>query len=217
MTEDELEARVEQLEADLKERDGKLKDLRTELREAMDLVDQMREQVQDGNEVIERWIEAFEMEVDESGAYRWRPWLDRLCDAHDRLRDENAKLIRDWNRFVGEYNAAIAPRTLGRPLAASETQIAKVRLLKKSGASLRKITSQTGLGLRTVRTIIEKDSGTDRTSKRTNEVRRRELDRLRAAEWRARKRSIDDLPKKISETVKRGGELVKAAKGLGKG
>ncbi len=81
--------------------------------------------------------------------------------------------------------------------------------------SLRTIAEQTGLGLRTVRTIIDKTVGTDRTGKRTNLLRKREIDRLRAAEYRVRKRARDLLPKRIAETRKRGEALVKAAKGLG--
>lgn len=42
----------------------------------------------------------------------------------------------------------------GRPLAATEAQIAEVRKLRKAGGSLRDIASQTGLGLQTVRTIL---------------------------------------------------------------
>jgi hypothetical protein len=45
-------------------------------------------------------------------------------------------------------------------------------------------------------------------------LRKREIDRLRAAEHRAQKRTRDQLPKRIAETRKHGDELVKAAKGL---
>jgi hypothetical protein len=45
-------------------------------------------------------------------------------------------------------------------------------------------------------------------------LRKRELGRLRAADYRARKRGRDQLPKRINETLKRGQELSKAAKGL---
>ena len=60
----------------------------------------------------------------------------------------------------------------------------------------------------------KKDQGTDRTSKRTNLLRKREFDRLRAADYRARKKARDRLPGRINATIKRGKELVKAAKGL---
>ena len=77
------------------------------------------------------------------------------------------------------------------------------------------IATQTGLGLRTVRTIVETAAGTGRSSERTNLLRRREFNRLRAAEFRARKRARKELPKKISRTLKQGESLIKAAKGLG--
>ncbi len=88
-------------------------------------------------------------------------------------------------------------------------------LRRKGGLSLRAIVAATNLGFRTVRTITEKDTGTDRTSKRDAEKRKRMLDKMRAAEWRERKRSLDQLPKRITMTQREGEELIKAAKGLG--
>ena len=69
--------------------------------------------------------------------------------------------------------------------------------------------------IRTVRTIVETNAGTGRSGTRTNLLRRREFDRLRAAEYRARKRARKELPKKISRTLEQGEILIKAAKGLG--
>jgi hypothetical protein len=104
---------------------------------------------------------------------------------------------------------------MGRPIAASAEQQTDVLKRRKAGTSLRKIAAATGLGLATVRTIIEKAAAKGRTSKRTNELRRREFDRLRAAAYRARKKRRDTLPKDITELQKSGAALVKAAKGLG--
>jgi hypothetical protein len=67
-----------------------------------------------------------------------------------------------------------------------------------------------------VRTIIEKAQGKDRTAKRTNALRRMELDRLRAARYRARKAARDRLPQAVNERLETGAALVKAAKGLGR-
>ena len=91
----------------------------------------------------------------------------------------------------------------------------EVRRLRKDGLSLRLIAAETNLGLRTVRTIVGKDAGTDRTSKREAEKRKRMLDKMRAREWRDRKRSLDQLPKRIDATQREGEELIKASKGLG--
>ena len=66
-----------------------------------------------------------------------------------------------------------------------------------------------------MRTIVEKDKGTDRTSKREAEKKKRMLGRMRAADWRERKRSLDQLPMRIAATQRDGEELIKAAKGLG--
>ena len=210
---DKLKAQVEELEADLRHRDDQIKELRQEHSQAVDLVDEMREHVEGANELVESWIEAFGMELDESGMYDFG--RDLLVDQHSKLIEKHNKLLREWNKFVGEYNNTVAPRDLGRPLQASDAQIKEVRKLRKRGASLRAIADQTSLGLSTVRTIVGKDAGTDRPGKRANLLRKREINRLRAAEYRAQKRTRDQLPRRITETRTRGEELVKAAKGLG--
>jgi hypothetical protein len=61
-----------------------------------------------------------------------------------------------WNKLVPEYNAVVAPRDIGRPVAASDAQQTEVMVLHKAGKSLRWIAGATGLGLRTVRTIVDK-------------------------------------------------------------
>jgi hypothetical protein len=204
-TKADLRAQIERLT-------GQIKEAQKERAEALNLVDEMGEQVEDANALIESWIEAFDMVQTDDGLWTTQP--SQLRDEYAALVEEHQKLVRDWNRFVGEYNSTVAPRDLGRPLQASDDQVKQVRKLRKKGVSLRAIAAETGLGLRTVRTITEKDSGIDRTSKRTNLLRRRELDRLRAAEYRSRKRTRDQLPKRVNETLKRGEALVKAAKGL---
>ena len=209
----ELRGRIEELEMDLRYRDDRIKELRQDNSRAFDLVAEMREQVEAGNELIESWKEAFDMELKEDGL--WHFDVDQVMDGYESLNEKHNKLIRQWNKFVGDYNATVAPRGLGRPLQASDAQVKEVRKLRKAKASLRTIAEQTGLSVRTVRTIVGKDAGTDRTSKRTNHLRKREIDRLRAAEYRVRKRARDQLPKRITETLKRGEALVKAAKGLG--
>ena len=105
---------------------------------------------------------------------------------------------------------------MGRPLAASAAQQADVLKQHKSGKSLRTIATATLLSLRTVRTIVDRTNGSGRASKRTNELRRREFDRLRAAAYRVRKANRDRLPEQISELQKTGEALLKAAKGLGR-
>ena len=208
----ELQGRIEELEADLRYRDDQIKDLRRENSRAFDLVDKMRGHAEDGNALLDSWKEAFSMELKDDG---WHFQPDKVAEAYGVLFEENEKMVRDFNRLVGKYNRIAVPRGLGRPLQASGAQIKEVRKLRKAGTSLRAIAEQTGLGLRTVRTIIGRDAGADRTVKHTNLLRKREIDRLRAAEYRVRKRTRDQLPKRIAEIQKRGEALVKAAKGLG--
>ncbi len=71
----------------------------------------------------------------------------------------------DNRQVLRDYNATVAPRSLGRPLLASDAQVKEVRKLRKAGRSLRAIAGQTKLGLSTVRTIVEKDTGTGRAGK----------------------------------------------------
>ena len=212
----ELNAQIEELEADLQRRDDQIKDLRRERDEARELVDQMREQVEDGGALIDSWIEVFRMEQDEDGLWIIDHGHSLDWDNVLEMNERHKKLIRQWNKFIGEYNSTIAPRSLGRPLQASDDQVKEVHKLRKAGRSLRAIAEQTSLGLGTVRTIVWKDQGTDRTTKRTNLLRKREFDRLRAADYRTRKKARDRLPGRINAILKRGEDLVKAAKGLDK-
>jgi DNA invertase Pin-like site-specific DNA recombinase len=67
--------------------------------------------------------------------------------------------VRKWNKFVRQYNATVRSQAIGRPLAASEAQQRQVLALRKDGTALRAIATATGLGIRTVRTILGKADG----------------------------------------------------------
>jgi len=208
--------RIAELQHELRRRDERIKELSAERDEAYELVAQMREHAEDHDRLIDQWIDVFQMQQAENGAWLFDPGQSELWENYaDSLEDYN-KLVRQWNKFVGEYNARIAPREIGRPIAASDTQQADVLTRHKAGASLRAIASATSLSLRTIRTIIDKANGTGRPSKRTNELRRKEFNRQRAATYRARKAARDRLPKQITEHLKAGAALVKRAKGLGR-
>jgi hypothetical protein len=211
MTRTTLGDRIGQLEDELKQRDARIKELRGEVDEGRRLLDEMREQLEQSNELIDSWIEAFDMTMNDEGAYHWKAGF---LAAYNGVHAENQQLIQQWNKFVPEYNATVAPRSIGRPLAASEQQIAEVLRLRKEGQSLRAIAMGTSLTMRTVRTIVGRQEGTDRTTQKTNRLRRLELNRARMAAWRARKRVRDALPNRINETLERGRELVKQARGL---
>ncbi len=209
---DKLEARIEDLEVDLRQRDDQIKELREEVSQARDLVGEMREHVEDARALIESWKESFHMKLADNDM--WVFDESEVWEYYADLSEQHEKLVREWNKFTAEYNAVVAPREVGRPLEASEAQVKEALKLRKTGISQRSIAAQTGLGPQTVRTILGKDRGTDRTSKRTNLLRKREFDRLRAAEFRVRKKGRDLLPKRISQTLKEGERLIRAAKGL---
>jgi hypothetical protein len=72
--------------------------------------------------------------------------------------------VRRWNKFVPIINDRKRP--VGRPLAASDAQVATVQRLRKAGRSLRSIVAETSLSFATVRTVVGKMDGSDRTSRR---------------------------------------------------
>ena len=131
----------------------------------------LREHVEDGAGVIESWQETFGM-VETEGGWTWAPFWDE----RNRIIDDYNALVRDWNKHLPLINGRYRP--IGRPLAASAAQISQVLKLHKCGSSLRGIADETSLGLPTLRTIIGKRYGTDRTSQRhreriDNRIRRR--------------------------------------------
>jgi hypothetical protein len=207
--------RIAELETELKRRGDKIKELTTDRDEAQELVNRMREHVEDADRLIEQWIEAFDMHPDRDGVYQFAKSYSGFFETYEQLIEENRKLVREWNKFIPEYNAEIRPRERGRPLAASATQQTEVIKRRKAGQTLRVIATATGLGLRTVCTIVDKPNRRDRSGKRTNLLRRQAFDRHRAADYRAKKRLRDTLPQKIGEQLKTGAMLVKAAKGIG--
>jgi hypothetical protein len=204
-----LMERIAELEAQLKQRDAKIKELTKERNEAYELVVEMGEHTKDHDRVIEQWIEVFEMQQDDRGKWIFDPEYSEWWDKDARLHDEYMKLIQKWNKLVPRYNAMVNPKPIGRPLAASDAQQKDVLKRRKAGASLRTIAAATSLSVRTVRSILAQ-------KKRTNKLRRMEFDRHRAVAYRARLRSRDSLPQRITEQLKAGAELVKAAKGIGR-
>jgi hypothetical protein len=200
--------RIGELENILKQRDRTILELRQEAEEAQQLIAELREHVQDADDVVESWCEAFGLEMADDGRWHWKSWID----AYDGLHEAYVSLARRWNALIPRYNAVVRAQAIGRPLAASEAQQHQVLALRKGGASLREIVNTTGLSLRTVRTIIGKADGTDRTTRRANGLRRLELNRAAMATYRARKRTRDALPKRINELLKNGPALVKRAR-----
>ncbi len=104
------------------------------------------------------------------------------------------------------------PRSVGRPLAASDAQRQTVLKLRKVGKSLRAITDETNLGLNTVRTIVDQRSQRDRTSVKYLKRIRRDMGEERI--WQSRKHARRALPRRVDALQKQSAELHKEAKGL---
>jgi transposase/uncharacterized coiled-coil protein SlyX len=201
--------RIGELEDQLKQRDTRITELKAEVDEQRQLVEELREQVADSHELYESWIEAFEMVSTGNGTVTWAPWVEE-CESYVDRRNE---LVRKYNALADKYNALVQPRDPGRPIAASEEQQIQVRGLHllEPRCSLREIAKETGLGIRTIRTIIGKIDGTDRTSVKRAKLRRMELNKAKQASWRARKRTRDALPDRIAELQAKSEELLKRA------
>jgi hypothetical protein len=209
---EEPEKRIAELADALKAAERKLAEMKTERDEATALVDRADEVADDTNAVIESWKFAFEMELRDDGL-----WTSPVSKVHDRYLESIElynKLIKDWNRFVPKYNAAILQRPVGRLLDASEAQQKQVLKSRSRGISFRGIADDMNLSLRTVRTIIERGQGRDRTTlKRLEKVEPMNAAVIAA---RARKRTRDTLPKRIKAVQDEANAIKKAAKGLGK-
>ena len=59
--------RIAELEAELKSRDARIQELTAERDEERDLVNQMREHVEEADALIESWKEAFDMTLNDDG------------------------------------------------------------------------------------------------------------------------------------------------------
>jgi hypothetical protein len=140
------DADIQDLQDRLADAERRIAELKAERDEARNLVDQMVDKVSDGNTVIERWREAFDMTLNDKGMWTWDPFIQR----HDDLVGRYNELLAKWNRFVPTYNANVAPQPIGRPLDASPTQCAAVLKLRKAGKSFRAVVDETGLSLQTV-------------------------------------------------------------------
>jgi hypothetical protein len=198
--------RVDELESELKQRDERIKVLRLELNEAEQLISEEREHVEEADRLIDSWIESFDMTQGENGKWTYNQWVNDCVAARDNYLD----LVKKWNRHVSAFNNAIIRRNVGRPIAASEAQQAQIIQHHKTGKSERWIAEEMTLSRRTVTTAINKKRGSDRTTRK--HLERIDPGRFREEPWRARTRAA--LPKRITETLERGRELVKAAKGL---
>jgi hypothetical protein len=192
----DYQARIAKLEHALKERGAHIKELTAERGARRALVAKISKQMENMNAAVDRWIEAFDKEVNEKGEYHWCP---SLMQRYEKLVAESRRLLRDWNKFIPRCSgfAASTRHNIGRPLAASPTQRDDVLERRRAGHSLRAIAYETSLSLRTVRTITEKAGGVDRAI--LARLERVFPDRLAAAHERANKRLREGPPRPITE------------------
>jgi hypothetical protein len=202
--------RIGELQDELKAKDRRIEELRQEIDEERDLVRRLREHAEDYNNNIEAWCEAFGMEMTEDGSWTWKPFWKE----HNELIDNYNDLVRNWNKYLPRIRGE--PRNVGRPLGASEAQVAEVLRLHKRRRSLRGIVDDTSLGFQTVRTIIATRAGTDRTTKKHRQrLERIEIDRQQLARWKRQRRTGNALPRQAKRVIEEGRALIKEAKGLG--
>jgi len=203
--------RIEQLKDELKIKTQRIEELRGEIDEQRDLIRRFEEHADDYTNCLESWKETFGMVMTEDGMWTWKPFWDEQAE----LVDDYNKLVVKWNKYLPLINGR--PRPVGRPLAASEAQVAQVLKLRKGGRSLREIVEDTSLGLNTVRTIVAQKNGTDRTTKGHRDRLERIDARSRMASWKRQKRTGDALPKRVQTVIEEGQALRQEAKGLGRG
>ena len=167
---------------------------------------------------MDSWKEVFDVVEREPGLWVFDPSQTDAWNRYTELAEKYKALVAEWNKAVADFNAMYArKRDPGRPLGASEAQVEEVRRLHAEGKSRRFIAERTGLGERTVRTIIEQKHGKDGTSIKRKFERKQVLDKLRAAAYRSKIKARDEyLPKRIREQEQRADDLIAAAKGLGK-
>ena len=110
---------IAELEDALKIAEQRIAQMKQERDEAYELVDRMKQHVEDADELIQQWISAEQLELGDNGMYQMSV---SLASQYDSLRDKYYALIKSWNRIV----PMIAPKDIGRPLAASEAQCKQV-------------------------------------------------------------------------------------------
>jgi hypothetical protein len=197
---------VAKLKGELRQRDERIKELIAERDRETALAQELRERLEENRAVLESWIESFSMELDDRGNWDWHPFVARF-EARELAYNE---LLKKWNRFVPRYNAIVAPRSPGRPLAASPSQQRDVLKRRKAGQSLRAIADETALGLQTVRTIIDQADGVDRAA--LARLKRIAPDRLADAHERAARKQRAALPQRINAALNTSAALCKKAK-----
>jgi hypothetical protein len=220
-----------ELEDELKIRDRRIAELREEIDDLRQSRQRLIESCASLQATTEQRCETFDMELTADNCWTWKPFWK----GHWKLVEDFNALVRDWNRCIATADPG---RNVGRPLAASASQVREVlRLRRGSGddshitldcpdevlmimkdeappaaesMSLRRIAEETSLSLATVRTIIGQANRTDRTTRK--HLARITIDKAQIATWKRQRRTGDALPKRINTALAEGRKAVKEAK-----
>jgi septal ring factor EnvC (AmiA/AmiB activator) len=200
------ELRIADLERELRFKDERISELKTEIDKDRELIRELEEHQQEGDEYLETFITTFGLVLNDD--HEWTN--DEDNKEHSALVDKYNDLLGRYNKLVDRFNRNIAKvNPVGRPIAASEAQQAQIIKHHKQGKSSRWIAEEMTLSRRTVTTVTGKLDGGDRTTAR----HRLRLDlEPKRKDWRdaARKR----LPKGATAHFEKSRELVKEVKGL---
>jgi hypothetical protein len=207
---DERDQRIAELEGALKDAKRRSDDLRREINEQNALITELREEVEDLRDTLARFKDTFDLAPGtEPGTVTDGPLVDKLNEV---VKNHNDLLDR-YNSLVRFCRARIWPQPMGRPLGASKDQRKRILAHRKAGKSLRWIAEEMNLGLQSVRTVVDKKDGLDRTTldrwQRIAPDMRQRRDRLR------REKDVAVLRKRIPRLLEGSASLIKRAKGLG--
>jgi hypothetical protein len=196
--------KIVDLERELKFRDRRINELKSETDGLRQVVRDMEEWVKERDAYLEEFITTFGLDLDNDGFYRNGDFIRR----HQQLFDDYNELATRQNKLVRRFNANIASvQPVGRPIAASDAQQDRVLKLHKAGRSSRWIVEETGLSRRTVTTVIEKSDGTDRT---TSKRRVRLGLEPKRNDWR--QAAITNLPRRATGLRNEAKKLLKEAR-----
>ena len=197
-------ATIGELEDDVKRLTKRLDDIRCEHDETVALVSIQCEALALQEDALQNWRDQIDVFF----------WVEAIKDAEASRKeyaDRYEALLAKWNAFVPEYNEVVAQkkRNFGRPPAASNAQAARDQ-------SLRSIAEDINIGVRSVRTIIDKKDGVDRATQARLE--RIAPDRITTTKQRASQRKLTGIPQRLKRLLKDmdrlTADLDKRAKGM---
>ena len=128
--------KIVDLERELRFRDRRINELKSEIDGLRQAVRDMEEWVKERDAYLEEFITTFGLDLDNDGFYRNGDFIRR----HQQLFDDYNALVTRHNKLVRRFNANIASvQPVGRPIAASEAQQDRVLKLHKAGRSSQRL------------------------------------------------------------------------------